>query len=47
MDRPSGLSYFKLLVHFWNIIFMTDTRQLRLIDMMGFISVIFAIAIAL
>ena len=47
MDRPSGYSYIKLIGHFWNLIFTTGTRPLRLITMMGFFSVILAAAIAL
>lgn len=47
MDRPSGYSYLKLLGHFWNLIFTTGTRPLRLITLMGFVSVVFAIGIAL
>lgn len=47
MGRPSGYSYIKLLAHFWNLIFTTGTRPLRLITMMGFVSVILAFALAL
>lgn len=47
MDRPSGYTYLKLLGHFWNLIFTTGTRPLRLITFMGFGSVILAFAIAL
>jgi undecaprenyl-phosphate 4-deoxy-4-formamido-L-arabinose transferase len=46
LDRPSGYSYFKLLVHFWNLILTTGTRPLRLITLMGFSSVFLAIAIS-
>ena len=46
MDRPSAYSYWKLFGHFWNLIFTTGTRPLRLITLMGFVSVIFAAAIA-
>lgn len=42
MDRPSGYSYFKLFGHFWNLIFTTGTRPLRLITLMGFVSVLLA-----
>lgn len=45
MDRPSGYSYFKLFGHFWNLILTTGTRPLRLITLMGFGSMILAIAI--
>ncbi|NCT82164.1 MAG: glycosyltransferase [Comamonadaceae bacterium] len=46
MDRPSGYTYWKLLGHFWNLIFTTGTRPLRLITLLGFCSVAFAMAIA-
>ncbi len=46
MDRPSGYSYFKLLGHFWNLIFTTGTRPLRLITLMGFLSVLLAVGIS-
>lgn len=44
--RPSGYSYFRLLGHFWNLILTTGTRPLRLITVMGFFSMVLAIAIA-
>lgn len=47
MDRPSGYTYWKLLGHFWNLVFTTGTRPLRLITLMGFCSVAFAVVIAL
>ena len=46
LDRPSGYSYIKLFAHFWNLILTTGTRPLRLITLMGFSSLIFAIAIS-
>jgi polyisoprenyl-phosphate glycosyltransferase len=46
LDRPSGYSYYKLLRHFWTLIITTGTRPLRLITLMGFCSVILAIAIS-
>ena len=46
-DRPSSYSYFKLLGHFWNLVFTTGTRPLRLITMMGFFSVLAAAIIAM
>lgn len=46
MDRPSGYSYWKLLGHFWSLIFTTGTRPLRLITLMGFFSVGLASLIA-
>jgi glycosyltransferase involved in cell wall biosynthesis len=39
MDRPSGYSYIKLLGHFWNLVLSTGTRPLRLITLMGALSV--------
>lgn len=45
LDRPSGYSYSKLFGHFWNLILTTGTRPLRLITLMGFCSLILAIAI--
>jgi len=47
MDRPSAYSYRKLFGHFWNLIFTTGTRPLRLITLMGFVSVLLAFAIAM
>ena len=46
LDRPSGYSYFKLFGHFWTLILTTGTRPLRLITLMGFGSLILAIAIS-
>ena len=46
MNRPSSYSYWKLFGHFWNLIFTTGTRPLRLITLMGFASVAVAFAIA-
>ena len=46
MDRPSGYSFLKLLSHFWHLILTTGTRPLRLITLLGFGSVVLAIAIA-
>jgi glycosyltransferase involved in cell wall biosynthesis len=45
MGRPSAYSYWKLLGHFWNLIFTTGTRPLRLITLMGFVSVVLSIAL--
>jgi undecaprenyl-phosphate 4-deoxy-4-formamido-L-arabinose transferase len=39
MGRPSGYSYVRLLGHFWNLILTTGTRPLRLITLLGLISV--------
>jgi undecaprenyl-phosphate 4-deoxy-4-formamido-L-arabinose transferase len=46
MGRPSGYSYLKLLGHFWNLVFTTGTRPLRLITLMGFLSVLLAAGIS-
>ncbi len=46
MGRPSGYSYFKLLRHFWTLTLTTGTRPLRLITLMGFCSLLLAIAIS-
>lgn len=46
MREMSSYSYFRLLGHFWNLIFSTGTRPLRLITLTGFLSVILAIAIS-
>lgn len=45
-DRPSSYSYMKLLSHFWNLVFTTGTRPLRLITLMGFVSVFLAMLIS-
>jgi polyisoprenyl-phosphate glycosyltransferase len=46
LDRPSGYSYLKLFGHFWNLILTTGTRPLRLITILGFVSIVLAIIIA-
>jgi undecaprenyl-phosphate 4-deoxy-4-formamido-L-arabinose transferase len=45
MDRPSGYSLIKLISHFWQLLLTSGTRPLRLITMMGFASLLLAIAI--
>lgn len=45
LNRPSGYSYYRLLRHFWNLILTTGTKPLRLITLMGAISLILAITI--
>ena len=45
MDRRSGYSYITLLAHFWRLLLTTGTRPLRLITLMGMISIAFAAAI--
>ena len=42
MDRPSGYSYMRLLSHFWHLILTTGTRPLRLITLMGLLSMLLA-----
>jgi polyisoprenyl-phosphate glycosyltransferase len=44
--RSSGYSYVRLLSHFWHLILTTGTRPLRLITLMGFGSMVLAVAIA-
>ena len=46
MGRPSGYSYLKLIGHFWSLILTTGTRPLRFITVMGFFSILLALAIA-
>lgn len=46
LDRPSGYSYFRLFGHFWNLILTTGTRPLRLITIMGFLSMVVAVVIS-
>jgi polyisoprenyl-phosphate glycosyltransferase len=46
MDRPSGYSYLKLIGHFWRLILTTGTRPLRLITIMGFLSMVLAVFVA-
>jgi undecaprenyl-phosphate 4-deoxy-4-formamido-L-arabinose transferase len=47
MDRPSGYSYLRLLGHFWNLILTTGTRPLRLITLLGMVSMVLAVVIGL
>lgn len=46
MDRPSGYSYLKLVGHFWSVILTTGTRPLRLITLLGVVSVGLSLCIA-
>lgn len=46
MDRPSSYSYFKLIGHFWRLILTTGTRPLRLITIMGLLSIVLAVVVA-
>lgn len=45
MDRPSGYSYMHLLSHFWHLILTTGTRPLRLITLIGLLSMLLALFI--
>lgn len=45
--RPSGYSYSKLLAHFWNMLLTAGTRPLRLITLLGFLSVAVALFIGI
>lgn len=47
MDRPSGYSLLRLLRHFWQLILTSGTKPLRLITVMGFVSLILGIGIAI
>ena len=44
--RASGYTYTKLLAHFWNMLLTVGTRPLRLITLLGFLSVAVALLIA-
>ncbi len=46
MNRPSGYSFLRLLRHFWQLILTSGTKPLRLITVMGFVSLILAVVIA-
>ena len=46
-ERQSGYSYYKLFSHFWNLILTSGTRPLRLITILGAISLNIAILITL
>jgi glycosyltransferase involved in cell wall biosynthesis len=43
--RPSGYSFTRLLAHFWNMLLTAGTRPLRLITLLGFVSVVVALLI--
>jgi len=42
MDRPSGYSFRKLLSHFWRLVMTAGTRPLRIITVVGFLSIVLA-----
>jgi undecaprenyl-phosphate 4-deoxy-4-formamido-L-arabinose transferase len=46
LSRPTGYSYWKLLGHFWGLVLTTGTRPLRCITILGFVSILLAMAIA-
>lgn len=43
--RPSGYSYLRLLAHFWSLVMTSGTRPLRLITLIGCLSILSAFAI--
>lgn len=45
--RPSGYTYSKLLGHFWSMLLTAGTRPLRLITLLGFVSVTVALFIGI
>ncbi|MDH6167545.1 glycosyltransferase involved in cell wall biosynthesis [Variovorax boronicumulans] len=45
--RPSGYSFLALVKHFWSLVLTTGTRPLRLITIVGFFSILFAIGFAI
>lgn len=45
MDRPSGYSLLSLIRHFWQLLLTSGTRPLRLITLLGFSSLVLALAI--
>jgi undecaprenyl-phosphate 4-deoxy-4-formamido-L-arabinose transferase len=45
--RPSSYSYYKLIGHFWKLIITTGTRPLRLITLLGFVALLFALAVSI
>ena len=42
LGRSSGYSFLKLLGHFWNLVLTTGTRPLRLITIIGLLSIVLA-----
>jgi polyisoprenyl-phosphate glycosyltransferase len=46
LGRPSGYSYLKLIGHFWRLILTTGTRPLRLITVVGCLSMLLAVLLA-
>lgn len=46
-DRLSGYSYSKLIAHFWKLIITTGTRPLRLITLLGIISLFLAMVVSI
>ncbi len=47
LGRPSGYSYFRLFGHFWNLILTSGTRPLRLITIVGFLSMLLSIVLTM
>ena len=46
LERPSGYSWLKLLQHFWTMILTSGTRPLRLITLLGIVSLIMAVGLS-
>lgn len=46
VDRTSGYSFIKLIRHFWNLILTTGVRPLRLITVIGLVSVVLSVLIS-
>lgn len=44
--RPSGYNFLSLVRHFWRLVVTTGTRPLRLITLMGFVSIVVALCFA-
>jgi undecaprenyl-phosphate 4-deoxy-4-formamido-L-arabinose transferase len=45
-DRPSGYTFRRLISHFWRIILSAGTRPLRIIAILGSLSILVALAIS-
>ena len=46
MDRPSGYSLRRLVRHFWHLVMTSGTRPLRLITILGFLSIVLALLLS-
>jgi undecaprenyl-phosphate 4-deoxy-4-formamido-L-arabinose transferase len=47
IDRPSGYSFQKLLVHFWQLVVTSGPRPLRLVSLGGFFAALAGVALAI